>query len=189
MIFLPKYYDSPCGIFVCIISEILNRILGGRIYILYINLNRYHRSTENAVDSCLSIGSSLDTGCELNPSSIETQQSLGYYKSSSSEDYKNIIHKSARDLAVCINQSDTSVNTCSLRCIKQPFNETKLTYFDCRTKSQMSSLSDLNFDIDSQLCESVASLSTDNCSTDTPNVDSGYMHTPISTENIEQSLT
>ena len=146
------------------------------------------QSTENAMEFCLSIGSSLNTSCELNPNCIEALDNSGYYKPPSGEDNsKYTIQNSASNLSVCSNQSDTSINPstsdiqrCRLEYIELPSNETKHTYFGSRTRSQISSLSELDIDIDDELCEIIASLNTDKCSTDTPNVDSGYMHPSLS---------
>ena len=153
------------------------------------------QSRENNIDSWLSVGSSLDTRCELNPSSIEALQSSGYYKSLSSKNEVNSKNNSTSDLSWCSNQSDPSVNastsgiqSSSMGYFELPTEETQPTYFSSRMSSNKSPLSEVDFDIDNQLCDITASSDTENYFTrDTPNVDSGYVHLPLSTENITQN--
>ena len=176
----------------CVANPIFNettdniQVVNGTLKFNLIDDHEQNQSTENAVDSCLSIGSNLDTSC---PSSIEALQSLGYYKSpSDKENSEYTIQNSASDLSVCNNQFDASVKpstsdipACSSGYFELPSDETKHAYFGSSARSKISSLSELDIDIDSQLSEIIAALSTDKYSTETPNEDSGYMHSSLST--------
>ena len=138
---------------------------------------------ETNVDSWLSVGSSSDSDCESNPGSIEALQSSGYYKPVSSKNEEiDSQNNSTVDLShssnLSLNASTSGIQSSGMGYFELSTEETRCTYFSSRTKS------DIDFSIDSQLCDIAASSDTDNCFTgDTPNVDSGYVHLPLSTEN------
>ena len=148
--------------------------------------NHNHQPTETNVDSWLGVDSSSDTDCESNPGSIEDLQSSGYYKSLPSKNEEtNSQNNSTVDLSLSSNQSvntsTSGIQSSSMGYFELPTEETQCT-FSSRTKSEV------DFSIDSQLCDIAASSDTDKYFTrDTPHVDSGYVHLPLSTENVMQN--
>ena len=162
--------------------------------------NHDQQSKDNNVDSGLNTDCSrLDTDSGLNShSTTEALQTSGYYESLSSSgkemNSKNAILDSSSDLLPGCEHSDTntsvnassSIATSSLGYFELPADN--CAYFG-RTSSRRSSLSELDSDIDRQLCDIAATSNINRCFTnDSSNVDSEYVHLPaLSSENLKQN--
>lgn len=176
-----------------------NNETGDKIQISDSNLNDNHddqKFIDDNVDSGLNTDCSrVDTDLELNSHSITEAQNSGYYDHESllSNNSKGMnfintmITESPRNSSrLGSNHSDTNTNassdipTSSLGYVELPAD--KHTYFDSRTRP----MSEFDFDIDSQPCD-ISDTSNINIK-DISSVDLGYVHLPLSNEDLKQSL-
>ena len=117
-------------------------------------------TAQDAIDSGVNTGSRSHDNLELDTNATEAIESSGYYESLSCKnkemDFENNIHYHSSDLSLCSNPSHSSVNnslsgiqTCNLGYFELPADKTKCRYSENGDSSKNSSLSELDFDIDS----------------------------------------
>ena len=152
------------------------------------NITDSHDQKQSAkcnIESRLNTSFRLSANSRLNPGFVEALPNPGCHESlSSSSDEINC----KSDFSAGDYQPDTfahaslsGIHISSLGYFELPADNTKCVCAGSRTSSR-SSLSELDFDIDSQLCEIVTTSNTSKTDTCSPNLDLGYIHLPPQTE-------